>query len=424
MNTSLRDYPIDDTERIISQVRSRAANRLSGELDARRADENLLWPIELDLNDFVLPFDHLKQDPDYDALCYCAHDIHGSVGRVAAVRHGETHEAPCRSRDCSSSIHLPKAAIDPMEIIYCDGSPDGYLEAVLYYELLYQFPLVFNNYCRQDTILFQKPDAFNESWDPLFEISDWAPKFRGSSLYLYRYDFGGGTAAANRRERIFLCSYDFPQDLFWHQMFGFASSIYQTTLADGNRYTAGRCCCVFSSSAIEIAVQPEGIDDEDEADIEEFEEEPDLPGDSACYIAMQKSLKAGLDKFIDRHPDGVLKAFREALRQDLDHFANGEEISEYDFTVSSRSGNELIYVEFHLEENMMEISKGGSVYDPELGSDSYTDWMFSIWSNGAEESEELRPYQLRIIEGLFDAADAVLSIEAPDKFCYSNGEET
>ncbi len=82
-------------------------------------------------------------------------------------------------------------------------------------------------------------------------------------------------------------------------------------------------------------------------------------------------------------------------------------------------------VDFHLEEDMMEISKGGSVYDPKVGSDSYTDWTFSIWRSGAEDSEELRPYELRIIAGLFSDAHAVLCIETPDKFLYNNdsGEE-
>ena len=162
-----------------------------------------------------------------------------------------------------------------------------------------------------------------------------------------------------------------------------------------------------------------------EEDDEKYDDDEDLdpPRESLCYQEMCISLKYGLDSFIGSHSCPILKSFGKALYNDLERFSDGEKINEYDFTIAIRSEYEMTYIGFHIEEDMMEISKGGSIYDPGVCSDSYTDWEFSIWTSGCEDSQEVEPYNFCTIASMLCDPKAVFSIETPDEFCYASDEE-
>ena len=53
------------------------------------------------------------------------------------------------------------------------------------------------------------------------------------------------------------------------------------------------------------------------------------------------------------------------------------------------SSNELRYFSFYLSGDELSISDGGHVYSPEVGGDSYTNWMFTIWKDGSRDGNPL-----------------------------------
>jgi hypothetical protein len=135
----------------------------------------------------------------------------------------------------------------------------------------------------------------------------------------------------------------------------------------------------------ELSIQwPELLISDD--DIEE-EEEMVLPGDIESFQYMEDILIKALTKYIKEHESKPYTEFFAAIQNYLKDFSNGIEPDKgFDFGFSLRSNTgELKYVDFHFESEIIEVTSGGSVYDEYVGSDSYTDWMYSIGLNGWED---------------------------------------
>ena len=116
------------------------------------------------------------------------------------------------------------------------------------------------------------------------------------------------------------------------------------------------------------------------------------------------------------------KFFR-VVEEELDRFSSGEEIScGYDFDFCLRTESYIHYVSFHFEADGIDVSDGGSVYDPAIGSDSYTSWMYSIWRNGTSDVSEFNaPDFTSIVELVSEGAR--LSVSNPDEFFMDDSEE-
>ena len=62
------------------------------------------------------------------------------------------------------------------------------------------------------------------------------------------------------------------------------------------------------------------------------------------------------------------------------------------------------------------------MYDPAIGSDSYTSWMYSIWRNGTSDVSEFNaPDFTSIVELVSEGAR--LSVSNPDEFFMDDSEE-
>ncbi|MBC8585110.1 hypothetical protein [Youxingia wuxianensis] len=250
----LDQYPIAETYRAISDVENPLLDKLEFAFNEISHSENPEWPIELCLNSLILPYKHLSLDKEYDIFCYVAKEYHGSLGTVAAIKRGDIHNAKCKNKYFLPIIELPQNAIDPMEAIFCDGTPEGYLEVVLFAKLIFGFPMSFNIYSDQTSILFSRPDSLIDEWDLLIDVNDWVPKVKDSLLYLYMYEYEHGMEASNGRSRISLRCYSFT-DALWLRHAITEKSRYPSQLLDKNRYQNGKHCCAFNITSIDIAEQ-------------------------------------------------------------------------------------------------------------------------------------------------------------------------
>ena len=155
---------------------------------------------------------------------------------------------------------------------------------------------------------------------------------------------------------------------------------------------------------------------------EEEEEETVLAGDVESFQYMEDILIKALTKYIKEHESELYTKFFTAIQNYLKNFGNGiEPDNQFDFGFSLRSStDELKYVDFHFESEMIEVTSGGSVYDEYVGSDSYTDWMYSIGLNGWEDYN----YDCEFSEvlGLIQNG-AELNIENPEEFADYEEDE-
>ena len=106
----------------------------------------------------------------------------------------------------------------------------------------------------------------------------------------------------------------------------------------------------------------------------------------------------------------------------VDHFnafLNGEPVEQYSFSISVRTEFCMEYVDFNFEESVLEVSSGGSVYSPDVGSDSYTNWFYAIWDDGGEEDEGVYPEFFSIIYEILKSENSTITISEPDRFYYS-----
>lgn len=154
----------------------------------------------------------------------------------------------------------------------------------------------------------------------------------------------------------------------------------------------------------------DGIADND------FSQQDEPVFESPSYIVMKNALKDGLDIYVNSHPDTKLFEFKTAISDYLDSFLGGNAKNSFSFSISIREQKCLEYIDFNFEEDIIEISCGGSVYDPLIGGDSYTNWNYSVWSNG-DEDNELSLVNLPSIYHMFSQVEnAKLSIDFPDSF--------
>lgn len=250
MYYSLKNYPIEKISAEVDQMQESVWDQiesLKGKIGP---------PLEYNITSFITPFRHLQLDPDYEFFCYIDYEYHGSFGYTAAIKRGEPHQAGYKERIIFPEIILPEKAVDPMEVVYCDGSPEGFLEAVLLKKMLNGLPRKRNIYSDGTSVLFTKPESLNEDWDILIPVTEWYPKFKDSILYFYMYKYENGMESSDGRDRISLQSCFFSDHLDMSRYFGLKSK-YPHQLSGRGRYHKGKHCCVFKSVSIQIAEAPE-----------------------------------------------------------------------------------------------------------------------------------------------------------------------
>jgi len=148
------------------------------------------------------------------------------------------------------------------------------------------------------------------------------------------------------------------------------------------------------------------------------EEENVLPREVESFQLMKRILVKALTECIKEHVSESISGFILAIQDYLEAFSNGvEPDKEFDFGFILETGNdehhEIEYMAFHFETEIIEVISGGSIYDKPVGSDSYTNWMYSIGLNGWDG--ENHNYRFSSVLELVRNG-AKLSIESPDEY--------
>lgn len=157
---------------------------------------------------------------------------------------------------------------------------------------------------------------------------------------------------------------------------------------------------------------------------------------SFCYIC--NFFKEIFDYYMKIHPDEKTKSFYSLLVKELNNFAEGREceylIFSFDYRVEYDI-SEYSFTEFIICSDAITVYDGGSIYDPAVGGDTYTNWTYNLYSNGEDSGEcvyegSYGVFGLEVFEALdtyqfidFINIGATLNIEeAPEEY-YSPHEE-
>ena len=229
---------------------------------------------QFDVTDTAALFPHLSLDENYRLTCYLAHEYHGLWGRIAAVKIGEddtaaaVKEPPPLSR-FGPRLEIPDAAAPPLEAVYHDGAPEGYVEAVICSQFLSAIPYASYEQDAWTELIDARPEDFSENWTELLYIPSWRIRFypangasRQGRIVAFSRDFENGLGGSSGIDSIYAASYHFVDDLDLYHMsrdLRGKSSMYQGSLPGRGRYDARHKCCVFGSSGIEVARQKDWI---------------------------------------------------------------------------------------------------------------------------------------------------------------------
>lgn len=145
------------------------------------------------------------------------------------------------------------------------------------------------------------------------------------------------------------------------------------------------------------------------------EEESIVPGEVESFQIMKSILVETLKGYIKENNSERISEFFVAIQDYLEAFSNGIEPDEvFDFGFNLVTGyHENEYIDFHFESEVIQVSSGGSVYNTDVGGDSYTNWMYSIWLNGCEDINFNCDFST-VLELVRNGAE--LSIDNPDEY--------
>ena len=217
---------------------------------------------QFEISDAVSIFPRLTLDSSYELWCYLTGDRYiGRWGKVAAVYIGEDNKGHGSPGLTGTVLHLPTSAAPLMEAIYHDGSPEGYLEAILCTDLLHHI-LSSDQY---EEFIEQPPTSYLENWNISRLLASW-----GMWYYPSKSESGQSTIIAVRQriesnyrrffdestDRIFACKYQFIRSLDRMHSIDrkdLERQGYKTLLPGTGRYDEQRRCCLFLESRFELA---------------------------------------------------------------------------------------------------------------------------------------------------------------------------
>lgn len=210
-------------------------------------------------------FPHLQLDENYQLFCYVGYEYHGLWGRVAAIQKGSATE-PTVDPEKDLLFHghrfeLPETTVPPMEAIYHDGTPKGYLEALLLEEMLSAIPYTRWEQEMWDECMIRHPKDYPEAWDVDVDLPDWSPRLKYDpdgfvTLTVCWRHFENGLGASDGLDRVRITQHSFHSTLSSLRLCSSdRRDMYKTHIEGNSRYTAGRHCCVNSKSSILLAIQ-------------------------------------------------------------------------------------------------------------------------------------------------------------------------
>ena len=232
-------YDIKKLENELNPIYIKLINEVSR---ASKVDKHHSGKVEI--TEILKPFTHIMLDEKYKIVAYCSYEIHGSFGEAVAIE--KDKEAPDVHLEHEYSLFqriIPNNCYPVNEVIFCDGTPEGFLEVILLNNVIWK---LFNGYAKvylSDYIFSANDIKTNKEF--LFEPNELLPKYYKnhngiSKLLLLKksYDY-----------TVKLCEYLFSNENveLWQK-----DKEYSHIEFEKGRFTDGKCCCYFSCKSIDI----------------------------------------------------------------------------------------------------------------------------------------------------------------------------
>lgn len=156
-------------------------------------------------------------------------------------------------------------------------------------------------------------------------------------------------------------------------------------------------------------------------DMDMDKEESILPGEVESFLMMKNALIEALTKYTDKHKSAPISDFLVAIQNYLENFENGvEPDEEFDFGFNLVTGyHENNCIDFCFESRVIQISSGGSVYNADVGGDSYNNWMYSIGLNGWDDYTHSCDFSVALE---LVCSGAELIINSPEEYIVGEDE--
>ena len=248
----LKDYPVEHIKTRCMDVINNQYKIVSQQARERE------WPVSVRLPGLTELFPHLYLDEDYELFGYYAWEYHGLFGEIAAVHKSDDHTAMVKDF-VIPIIQLPKKAVDPMEVFYCDGSAEGYIEAIILKRLLdglHRFEI-------NDWIVSSKGIDIT-SWERIVEVNDWNIKYKLLKDGCYVSLFSRNEPSIEDSDipiSIYLKQYSFCDDIdLYRALKKEDHSEFPHKLEGRRRYKGDRHCCIMHESSVVIAQTTEPLD--------------------------------------------------------------------------------------------------------------------------------------------------------------------
>jgi len=83
---------------------------------------------------------------------------------------------------------------------------------------------------------------------------------------------------------------------------------------------------------------------------------------------------------------GRILEYQEYVLRSLQDFSDGGTLKEFSFSFIRREAEETLVVDISSDgDYALQVSEYGSLYTPDVGSDTFTNWSWEIWTNGEED---------------------------------------
>lgn len=219
--------------------------------------------VHFDVSDCVDIFEHLQLDDAYQLLCYVSREYHGMLGRTVALKKGRSQTAKHKGVSLGFNVELPPMAASPLEVIYNDGTAEGYLETVLFSDFVYDIPNSHFQHQREMPVIASVPDDILSKWDIFVNVSDLRPKIflekDNASLYIFRRKYASIFAPTDSRDEIILSQYNFDKYGFAHHLKKHKTDNFKEYPSNDLRknYSETKRCSLFAGVMVMIAKQKE-----------------------------------------------------------------------------------------------------------------------------------------------------------------------
>lgn len=205
-----------------------------------KADKH--YPGKVEITEILKPFSHITLDEKYKIIAYSSCENHGVFGKAVAIeKDKETPDVYLKHKHCLFQRIIPDVCYPVNEVIFCDGTPEGFFEVILFNDVLWK---LFKAYAEVylDSYIFSSDDI-GDNKELLFKLLEYAPK--------YYKDFNGITKLLllerGNDKGIELCEYSFSNTSprFWQK-----DKEYSHIEFEKDRFSDDKCCCYFLRKSI------------------------------------------------------------------------------------------------------------------------------------------------------------------------------